>query len=353
VIAAGADAALVREARWRLAWGAYEDGRWDNADAAFAELGRASAQDEAAATYWQGRIRDRRDGAGAGAPLYRAVVDQAPDTYYAELSEARLLETAPPPPAPLPLSGEPPESLTAHAYHWSRSRELHAIGLDEDAARELAAIGDDPTLASDAETFLLEAYREVDAHRRALRLADRLATANAVPRATLAAYLYPLAYWPRVSGRADWERLDPYLVLALMRQESLFDPEAVSPAAAYGLMQLIAPTAEKVAGRPVAATELTDPRLNVELGTRYLRQLLDRYGELPKALAAYNAGEDAVAKWDARAPGSASDEFVERISFRETRNYVKSVLGNYRRYRRLYGAPGEHRATPLDATDGR
>mgnify|MGYP001107687809 CR=1 FL=1 len=98
---------------------------------------------------------------------------------------------------------------------------------------------------------------------------------------------------------------------------------------------------------------MTDPRLNVELGTRYLRQLLDRYGELPKALAAYNAGEDAVAKWDARAPASASDEFVERISFRETRNYVKSVLGNYRRYRRLYGAPGEHRATPLDATDGR
>jgi len=64
-----------------------------------------------------------------------------------------------------------------------------------------------------------------------------------------------------------------------------------------------------------------------------------------RALAAYNAGEDAVEKWIARAPASADDEFVERISFRETRAYVKAVLGNYRRYRRLYGAPGERRET--------
>jgi soluble lytic murein transglycosylase len=130
-----------------------------------------------------------------------------------------------------------------------------------------------------------------------------------------------------------------------MRQESLFDPDAASPAAAYGLMQLILPTATQVAGTPVTSTELASPSLNVRLGTRYLRHLLDRMGgDVPKALAAYNGGEDAVAKWEARAPGSADDEFVERISFRETRAYVKAVLGNYRRYRRLYGGPGEQRA---------
>ncbi len=199
----------------------------------------------------------------------------------------------------------------------------------------------------------MDAYPEVDAHDRALRLATRLASDDGVSRATLAAYLYPRAYWTLVGETAAAERLDPLLVLAVMRQESLFAPDAVSPAAAYGLMQLILPTAEELAGTTVTAVDLTDPRRNVELGTRYLRRLLDRYdGDVPKALAAYNGGEDAVAKWEARAPASAGDEFVERISFRETRAYVKIVLGNYRHYRRLYGAPGEQRALPLDTSDG-
>jgi soluble lytic murein transglycosylase len=115
-------------------------------------------------------------------------------------------------------------------------------------------------------------------------------------------------------------------------------------------MQLLVRTASEVAGRPVTASALHDPELNVALGTRYLRRLLDRYdGEAAKALAAYNAGEDAVAKWEARSPGAPTDEFVESISFRETRKYVKIVLGNYRRYRRLYGAPGESRALEIMA----
>ncbi len=350
LITSGSDAALVREARWRIAWQTYDEEHFDGAVTAFANVAAASPLDRAGALYWQGRARARRDGVGAAADLYRAVVAEAPESYYADLSEARLLESAPPPPEPEPIAGTPPESLMEHAYHWSRSRELHAIALDTAAARELAAIADDPTLASDAEAFLMEAYREVDAHHRALRLATRLATTERVPRATIAAYLYPRAYWALVSEAADAERLDPLLVVALMRQESLFDAAAVSPASAYGLMQLLVPTATQVAGETVTAAELTDPAQNIRLGTRYLRRLLDRYdGDVPKALAAYNGGEDAVVKWEARAPGAASDEFVERISFRETRTYVKSVLGNYRRYRRLYGGAGEQRAAPSSA----
>ena len=350
LIASGSDAALVREARWRIAWQAYDGGRLVDAIAAFANVAAASPADHAGALYWQGRTRERRDGAGAGDDLYRAVVAQVPESYYADLSEARLHETAPAPPAPEPIAGPPPTSLVERTYHWNRSRELHAVALDTAAARELAAIADEPGLASDAESFLMEAYREVDAHDRALRLATRLGTSDGVARVTLAAYLYPRAYWTLISDAADAEHVDPLLVLAVIRQESLFAPDAVSPAAAYGLMQLIVPTAEQLAGATVTATDLIDPRRNVDLGTRYLRRLLDRYdGDVPKALAAYNGGEDAVAKWEARAPGSPSDEFVERISFRETRTYVKMVLGNYRHYRRLYGAPGERRALPPDA----
>jgi len=194
------------------------------------------------------------------------------------------------------------------------------------------------------EPFLLEAYTDVEAHGRALRLAGRLGPGTLTPT-TLAAYQYPRAYWSRVTAAADAARLDPYVVVALMRQESLFDPDAVSPAAAYGLMQLLPSTASRVAGTTIEPRQLFDPTTNIGLGTRYLRLLLDRYdGNLAKALAAYNGGEEAVAKWERRTPGAATDEFVETISYRETRHYVKQVLGNYRRYRRLYGAPGEQRA---------
>src|SRR5207245_1282605 len=120
----------------------------------------------------------------------------------------------------------------------------------------------EPSLAPDAERYLIEAYRQVDANDRALRLAMQLAPTERIERATLAAYLYPQAYWSLVRESADRERLDPYLVLAVMRQESRFDPDAASPASAYGLMQLILPTAEQIAGRPVTTADLVNPALN-------------------------------------------------------------------------------------------
>jgi soluble lytic murein transglycosylase len=349
VVATSSSASLVRDARWRIAWSAYEDGRADDAVSGFADVAEQSPADRAAGLYWEGRARARRDGhdgTDEGRELCRRVLAEQPDSYYAGLCETRLLETAPPPERPEPLSGTPPASLTAHDFHWSRSQALHAVALDDAAARELAALAEEP-LAADAERWLLEAYRQADANDRAVRLANRLAASEGLDRPTLAAYLYPRAYWQLVTDAAAVQRLDPYLVLAVMRQESLYDPDAASPAPAYGLMQLILPTAAQVAGTTVTSAELTRPALNVDLGTRYLRHLLDRNGgDIAKALAAYNGGEDAVAKWEARAPGSTDDEFVERISFRETRTYVKTVLGNYRSYRRLYGAPGEQRALP-------
>jgi soluble lytic murein transglycosylase len=242
--------------------------------------------------------------------------------------------------------------LTIRAYHWDRSRELKAAGMNAAAARELAALTRELPDGGEREPYLLAAYTDLEAHGRALKLANRLG-GGTLSASTLAAYLYPRAYWSHVTTAADAQRLDPYVVLALMRQESLFDPDAVSPAAAYGLMQLLVSTASRVAGQEVERAALVDPGTNIDLGTRYLRQLLDRYqGNLAKALAAYNGGEDAVAKWERRAPGAATDEFVETISYRETRHYVKQVLANYRRYRRLYGALGEERAIERSAADG-
>ncbi len=340
---AAADGDLAREARWRLAWIPYRRGDWPAAMTAFEALGAADDKDHVASLYWQGRVETRRGLTAEGRENMEAVLDEAPDGYYADLAEQALATAAPPPPAPTPIDLRPPPGITMHAYHWERSRELRAAGMNDPAAREITALVRELPEDDEVQPFLLEAYSDVEAHDRALRLAQRLQ--SSLPPATFAAYQFPRAYWPRVVTAADTARLDPFVVLALMRQESLFDPAAVSPAAAYGLMQLLPTTASRVAGRPVDASSLFDPTTNITLGTRYLRQLLDRFdGNLAKALAAYNGGEDAVAKWERRAPGPATDEFVETISYRETRHYVKQVLGNYRRYRRLYGAPGEQRA---------
>jgi soluble lytic murein transglycosylase len=347
--AGGDDSDLAREARWRLAWMPYCQGDLVAASEAFAALGAGSDKDRVASWYWRGRILARRGRLAESRELFTAVLDEAPDGYYADLAEAALATPISAPPAPTPLEVAPPPSLTMHEYHWSRSRELHAAAMPGAAARELAALTRELPDGGEREPFLLEAYTGVEAHGRALRLAQRLEPGT-LSASTTAAYLYPRAYWTRVTAVAEAARLDPYVVLALMRQESLFDPDAVSPAAAYGLMQLLVSTATRVAGRPIEQTTLFDPTTNIDLGTRYLRQLLDRsQGDLAKALAAYNSGEDAVAKWERRAPGAATDEFVETISYRETRYYVKQVLANYRRYRHLYGAPGEQRA--LDRAD--
>ena len=106
-------------------------------------------------------------------------------------------------------------------------------------------------------------------------------------------------------------------------------------------MQLLPSTAKRVAAtsdQPIDHTDLTDPRVNIELGTRHLRTLLTRFGADPlKALAAYNGGEAAVEKWQRRFADLADDEFVESITYRETRDYVKKVVANYRAYEQLYG----------------
>jgi soluble lytic murein transglycosylase len=88
-------------------------------------------------------------------------------------------------------------------------------------------------------------------------------------------YLYPQAYWQTVSTQARTKQLDPYLVLALIRQESLFNPEAVSPAQAYGLMQLLPKTAARVTKESTVSPRSMDPEFNIDAGTTYLRQLLD------------------------------------------------------------------------------
>jgi soluble lytic murein transglycosylase len=153
---------------------------------------------------------------------------------------------------------------------------------------------------------------------------------------------YPLGHIDLVRRNAGERALDPYLVLAVIREESAFAPQAVSRAGARGLMQLMQQTADLTAREhklpPVTSADLEAPERNIQLGVNHLADLIrDFGGNLSLALAGYNAGRHAVQRWVQRFGFADEAEFVEDIPYTETRNYVKRVLGNYDRYQTLYG----------------
>jgi soluble lytic murein transglycosylase len=323
---------LAPEARWRAAWAQYLAGDFPAAAAAFAAADGEPTDDQGlAAAYWRARALEQL-GDPAAAALLEALADEHPATYYGRLARERLGRLsdalapadlrAPPAPFPPDLAGE----------YADGARTLIGLGFYGFAREELDAL----RARGGADARLVAAYAAARAPDAAARLAVALG-----PHPDLERYAYPLAYWETVRREAGRAGVDPLLVLALMRQESFFDPAAVSPADAHGLMQLAPRTARETAaaaGRaPPSIAALHQPATAIALGTLHLRALLDRYsGSWPKALAAYNAGVDAVAKWEQRYGTRPEDELVELVSFRETRDYVKRVLRNYEVYRRLY-----------------
>ena len=150
---------------------------------------------------------------------------------------------------------------------------------------------------------------------------------------------YPPAHPSEVLRAAEAESVSAALLWAIMRQESAYDRQARSKAGAIGLLQLMPATASQLAGRAVPEDSLRDAGLNVRLGARYIRALLAEFGDARAVLASYNAGEEAVRRWSG-AGTSIDDEWVERIPYRETRDYVKQVYSIWRRYETLYGSSG-------------
>jgi Soluble lytic murein transglycosylase and related regulatory proteins (some contain LysM/invasin domains) len=159
---------------------------------------------------------------------------------------------------------------------------------------------------------------------------------------------YPLDHWDHIKLWARNRGLDMYQVAGLIRQESVFNPRAKSGANAYGLMQLLIPTARLVAKKfgssvPISAETLFQPAINIELGTGYMREQFDKFGRIEYVAVAYNAGPGRVPQWRASLPLEI-DEFVEAIPFRETRGYVQGVIRNTAQYRRLYDENGKFKA---------
>jgi soluble lytic murein transglycosylase len=156
--------------------------------------------------------------------------------------------------------------------------------------------------------------------------------------------LFPRPYWSDLKRFSVANGLDPYLVASLIRQESEFNPIAVSRANAVGLMQLLPRTgklvAHQVAMKRYNPSQLYTAPVNLELGTRYFRGMVDKFGgSFEQALAAYNAGSDRVEEWMGQGKYRDAAEFVESIPFTETREYVQAIMRNASVYRQLYGTP--------------
>jgi soluble lytic murein transglycosylase len=168
--------------------------------------------------------------------------------------------------------------------------------------------------------------------------------------------IFPLTYWDAIRKSSTANGLDPYVVAALIAQESTFDPGIRSSANAWGLMQIVPATGRRLArsvGMPRFSTAvLTNPDVNIRLGTLYFSKLVEQFGGVYYALASYNAGESRVVRWRTERPGLDQDEFIDDIPFPETQNYVKRILGTAEDYRMLY-SKGGGQPIPVGATQPR
>ncbi len=217
---------------------------------------------------------------------------------------------------------------------FQRVKLLSEMGLGYFASREVRTVNAE----DDGERiFLCRAFLKAGAYDEVVRCADGLSDGSGHLE-----LLYPVAYRDIVLESSMRVGVSPALVLAVMREESRFMEDAVSPAGAVGLMQLMPGTAERILRSKGLFYEmnpdnLTDPALNIFVGTAYLGDLIDEFGELATAVAAYNAGEDRVEEWLRNYHYGSIDEFIEDIPFRETRYYVMRVLKSYLIYSELLG----------------
>ncbi len=228
---------------------------------------------------------------------------------------------------------------------------LVAAGAWDEAAEEILTLRIDAGRRPEKRLAMVRVLAEAGQYRRAMLEVESLVRALGGPAdvvampALAARLLYPRFYAPLVEESSRREGVDARLVLAVIREESRFQKDAVSGAGAHGLMQIMPATGAHVAKSmgidDFRRESLRDPAVNIALGTRYLKDLLATYGGRKHlALAGYNAGPGNANRWLRQSADAEDDLFVERIAFRETRNYVKRVLGTYWVYCRLEGQPG-------------
>jgi soluble lytic murein transglycosylase-like protein len=156
--------------------------------------------------------------------------------------------------------------------------------------------------------------------------------------------LYPFQHFERIDAEATARGVDPHLLVAIIREESRFDPRALSGASARGLTQFVQPTAQAVAAdlgvAPLAADDLYRPEVAIALGAAYVAELVAAFPAADyMAVAAYNAGPPPARLWRSYCYSGEIAEYYSKVSYGETRGYLRKVLGSWMQYRDIYGAP--------------
>ena len=357
------DGRYAESAAWRTGWGEFRAKRFDRAAYTWERTARLRPPGSAtpALLYWAARSHLARGRQKRSRWLLEETVHRFKHSYHgyrARQQLARLGIRPPTAPPPTPsaegqaATPERPEDAPSGGEH-ARLRELLLIDRFDEAATELARMGDSPRVRATLAWVEWSRGR----YRPAIIAMKRAyphwvsAAGDHLPREVWQ-ILYPLRYEDELLKQAGDEGLDPSLVAAIILQESTFDAGAVSRAGARGLMQIMPST-----GRGIARAKrmrfrtslLHDPTTSLDFGTYYLRQISDRFeGAVDMVLVGYNAGPSRATRWARQRPGLPEEEFIETIPFTETRFYVRIVLANREEYRRLYGLG----PTPAPANGG-
>jgi soluble lytic murein transglycosylase len=356
---AGEPATQRAEASWRVGWALYRMARYKEAIEVWQHIVDQRDSDyEPQALYWIARSLTQTQNARAR-DVYAQLCRQYPFTYYCQLAR----EQAPDAVVEISVQAAPSasESPTAEVVApsamkfaeveqqpaYRRALELKVLGLEADAARELAALTEQYTRDPDVLMTLSMRLNEAGAYNHALRLArarfrEKLERTGGTVAPGLWSVAYPTGLIPTIKSQG-LTGVNPYLVAAIIREESQYDVRAVSRVGAIGLMQVMPATANQVAQRhhlpAVTREDLFDQETNIRIGSRYVEQLLAQFsGDVIYTIAAYNAGPIVVGNWAGQHRGRSQDEFVELIPFQETRQYVKRVLRSFKEYLRLAGS---------------
>ena len=347
-------------AQWKASWLSLRQGRREDAEKGFdnqIELYPSSGEIPAA-LYWRGRLAEEDGETAKARAYYQKVSDRFRNYYYGEMARQQikklksdsepvhyaLLDRIPPIDPSTKVTADP---VPTDDLRVQKAQLLANGSLLDLAVRELRAAADEGNgnwLAPETARLYADAGR----YDMAIEILKKAVPGYfavdlpSLPRPYWEA-LFPKAYWVDLKRFSSDNALDPYMVAALIRQESEFNPSAVSRANAVGLMQLLPNVGKQVAKQEklkhFSSTELFTPGTNLQLGTRYFRSMVDKFGAFEYALAAYNAGAERVQTWLGQGKYRDVQEFVESIPFTETREYVQAILRNANVYRQLYGAP--------------
>jgi soluble lytic murein transglycosylase len=359
----------AERALWKIGWWAYRNQRFADAVDAF-DTGSATfprADMRPAWLYWSGRAHDQLGETATANDRYRVEISDYENSYYGRLA-SKILEARQVAPVANNVTVAP-TSVTPAIPTAPVIRQLVGLELYDAALKELQfaqrAWGNSPPIEATMAWIRHEqaqnetAPERFDHLRGAINIMKRaypqyLAAGGQVLPPAVLEVIYPLDYWPLIEKYSKANALDPYLMSALIAQESTFTADVRSSANAYGLMQLLPSTgrryAQRLGIRPFSTASLTRPETNIRLGMAHFRDLIDRFGGAHFALASYNAGDSRVSAWLEERPGLPQDEFIDDIPFPETQNYVKRILGTAEDYRRLYGegrlSPGSLKDAP-------